>query len=70
MVLINQCLFSYIFDLRSVRMACGVDWKEEDLQRALLMVKEENMSLREASFKCEIPKSTLYDHFMTTTRAR
>ena len=38
-------------------------WTQEDLDKALLMMKEERMSFREAALAYGIPKSTLHDHY-------
>ena len=39
-------------------------WTQEDLDKALLMMKEERMSFREAALAYGIPKSTLHDHYL------
>ena len=53
----------YIFVLLFQKMASRPVWTQEDLDKALLMIKEERMSFREAALAYGIPKSTLHDHF-------
>ena len=38
------------------------EWSHEDLDKALSLVREENVSIRTAALSYGIPKSTLHDH--------
>ena len=38
-------------------------WSEDDLEKALALVKDHHASFREASQTYGIPKSTLHDHY-------
>ena len=44
-------------------MASSSIWTQEDLHKALLMMKEERMSFRQAALAYGVPKSTLHDHY-------
>ena len=40
------------------------EWNHEDLDKALSLVREQNVSIRTAAVNYEIPKSTLHDHYI------
>ena len=46
----------------SKHSASKQEWSHEDLDKALSLVTEENVSIRTAALSYGIPKSTLHDH--------